>query len=191
MRESPGSSSMRRNTLCRIAGLLLLAFAVVPGGKPLRSQGGYLPPDATRCDPDIPISIELIPLNQPAVGRSTQFRVRVDSSLDPDRVRDIRLIYDIPERVRATTPAGVSSQVLRKSGRTETDLAVVLPDQARYPIRARVVVRLADGKVLSQTAVNWAGVASGDAPAGMIGRIVRPDGSGIRVYRGETVKEPR
>jgi hypothetical protein len=103
----------------------------------------------------------------------------------------MQLLYEIPARVRMIALAGSVPQVLHRAGRTNLELGVILPDQARYPIRARLVVHLANGKTLSQTAARWVGISGEDRPAGMIGRVVDPDGTGIRVYRGETIEGQR
>lgn len=180
---------MSRSRLIQAAGLLLVAFALAPSHFPVCMQEEILPPGATRCDIQIPISIELTLLNQPGLERPTRFGVTVISSLDPDLVQDMRLLYELPARVRTATQTSAAPLALRRSGRTDLELGVMLPDRARYPIRARLVVLLTDGKTISQTAVRWVGLSSEDQPEGMIGRIVDPDGTGIRVYRGETIKE--
>jgi hypothetical protein len=180
---------MSVSRLTQIAGLLVFGYVLVPAHIPVRAQNDALPQGATRCDPSIPISIELTPLNQPALGRPTRFGVTIVSRLDPDLIQDMQLLYELPARVRMTAQAGAAPPALRKSGRTDLELGVMLPDRSRYPIRARLVVLLANGKTISQTAVRWAGLSGEDQPEGMIGRITDPDGTGIRVYRGETIKE--
>jgi hypothetical protein len=177
--------------LARMACLLVLGcgMAPLPGSGQARRES--LPPGATRCEPSIPVSIELIPLNQPAVGQTTRFRVVVASNLDPDLVHDMQLLYEVPARVRTTAQTGSSLRLSGKAGSTSLELGIILPDQARYPIRARLVVHLANGRTISQTAVRWVGLSAEDHPEGMLGRIVEPDGTGIRLYRGETIREPK
>jgi Flp pilus assembly protein CpaB len=63
-----------------------------------------------------------------------------------------------------------------------------VPDESRYAIRARLIVHLTNGKTISQTAIRWIDLGAEDPPEGMIGRIVNPDGTAIRVYQGETVR---
>ena len=183
--------NMNRSRLVPIAGLVLLGCALAPFRDTVRAHKEGLPPGATLCEPSLPIGVEILPLNQPAVGRPTRFGITVISHLDPDLVQDMELLYEIPAQVRMVLPAGTAATSLRKTGRTELELGVMLPDRARYPIRARLVVRLADGKTLSQTAARWVGISEEDRPEGMIGRMVDPDGTGIRVYRGETIEVQR
>ena len=181
---------MRYSRVSLIAVVLVLALAYGAASRHAPDESEALPATATRCDASIPIQIELTPLNQPSVGRPTRFRVSVMSSLDPDLVRDLQVIYELPARVRTIPQTRDASRVLQRSGQTDLELGILLPDEARYPVRARLVVHLANGRTISQTAVNWVGVSGEDRPEGMIGRIVDPDGTGIRVYRGETVREP-
>ena len=84
--------------------------------------------------------------------------------------------------------AGREPQGLAKSGRSRLEFAVTVPDESRYSIRARLIVRLTNGKTISQTAVRWIDLGAEDPPEGMIGRIVDSDGVGIRVYQGITVR---
>ena len=177
---------MNRSRLVPIAGLVFLGYTLAPPQGRIRVHEVGLPPGATRCEPSLPISVEILPLNQPAMGRPTRFGITVLSNLDPDLIQDMQLLYEVPARLRMTLQAGTAPQALHKSGRTDLELAVMLPDRDRYPVRARLVVRLADGKTLSRTAAYWVGISEEDRPEGMIGRVVDPDGTGIRVYRGET-----
>jgi hypothetical protein len=78
--------------------------------------------------------------------------------------------------------------VIRRDRRGESRMALIIPDGARYQIRARIVVELRNGKTISQTAVRWIDLGEEDPPEGMLRRIVDPDGSGIRVYQGTTVR---
>jgi hypothetical protein len=182
---------MKISRLAQIAGLLFMGCALAPAPGAVRAQEEGLPPGATRCEPSLPISVELTPLNQPAVGRPTRFGITVISILDPDLIQDMQLLYEVPAGVRMTARAGIEPQVLHRSGRTNLELGVILPDQARYVIRARLVVRLTNGKTISQTAARWVGISEDDRPEGMIGRMVDLDGTGIRVYRGETIEGQR
>ena len=182
---------MRATRFAQISGLLILSCIMVPAAAPGPIRGQPRPPDATRCEVSLPIRIELSPLNAPALARPTRFGVHVESSLDPDLVQSLQLLYELPPRVRMVAQAGASSPALRKSGRTELELGIMLPDRELYPIRARLVAHLANGRTISQTAVRWVGLSGADHPAAMIGRLVDPDGTGIRIYQGETVKEPR
>jgi hypothetical protein len=154
-------------------------------------QGQSIPAGATRCAPSLPISVAILPLDPPAVAKPMRFRVDVVSNFDPDLVRSMELVYDLPPRVRQVPGSWNTGQAVRVSGRTRMELAVLLPDEQRYPIRARVIAHLAGGRDVSQTAVQWTGVSTEDRPAELTGRIVDPGGFGIRVYRGETVKEPQ
>ncbi len=144
----------------------------------------------TQCDPSLPIRIELIPENQPLVGQTARFRLEVDSDLDPDLVLDMRVEYETPPRLQMRADLSNDPQTLAKSGRSRLRLGVIVPDEARYSIRARLIVRLMDGKTISQTAVRWIDLGAEDPPEGMIGRIVDPDGTGIRIYQGTTVRRP-
>jgi len=180
--------NMNRSRLVPIAGLVFLGCALAPSPSKVRIHEYGLPPGATRCEPSLPVSVEILPLNQPAVGRPTRFGITVISNLDPDLIQDMQLLYEIPAPLRMALQAGTTPQALHRSGRTDLELGVMLPDRARYPVRARLVVRLVDGKILSQTAARWVGVSEEDRPEGMIGRMVDADGTGIRVYRGETTE---
>lgn len=170
--------------------VLVLGLAYFSSSRHAPAESEALPATATRCDASLPIQIELTPINQPSVSRPTRLRVSVMSYLDPDLVRDLQVIYDLPARVRTVPRTVGASEALQRSGRTDLELGILLPDEARYPVRARLVAHLANGRTISQTAVYWIGVSSEDRPEELIGRIVDPDGTGIRVYRGETVRVP-
>lgn len=173
---------------------IALVCAVASTKLPVGAQTGQavkvrsLPAEATRCDISIPITIRMEPLNQPEVGKAARFQVMVDSKIDPDLVEEMRVEYEMPERVRLAPGSNSSPALLARSGKSRLELAAIVPDQARYSIRARVIVNLRNGKTISQTAVQWIDLGSEDAPEGMIGRIVDPDGTGIRVYEGRVVK---
>jgi hypothetical protein len=96
--------------------------------------------------------------------------------------------YDLPPKWLRPAALQLDAPVINKSGRTRLEVGLIIPDEARYEIRARVVLTLRNGVRLSQTAVHWVDLGSEDPPAGMIGRIENRDGSGIRIYRGVTVE---
>jgi hypothetical protein len=162
------------------------AKAQAPGK--LTSRYSDLPPGATRCDPSLPIWIDLSPMNQPTAGGAARFEVKVESMLDPDLVRNSYVEYEVPPRIRRLASAQGRQAVLNNSGRGRTEMEVVVPDESRYEIRALLVVELVTGQVLKQTAVRWIDLGEEDPPAGMIGRITKPDGTGIRIYSGATVR---
>jgi hypothetical protein len=149
---------------------------------------GSLPPNATHCNPWLPIHIELLPLNEPRVGQDTRFQVLVDSVLDPDLVKDSWIEYRIPPRVRRITPALERGTALIRAGTTRKELSIIVPDAHPYEIRARLVVQLSNGQTISQTAVRWVNIGNEDASEGYLGRIVDQNGTGIRVYEGSTVR---
>ena len=142
----------------------------------------------TRCDVSLPIRVELVPENEPHVGQAARFRVEVDSNLDPDQVVDMRVEYETPPKLQMQNELSGEPQILAKSGRSQLRCSVMVPDESRYSIRARLVVRLTNGKSISQTAIRWIDLGAEDPPEGMIGRIVNPDGTAIRVYQGATVR---
>lgn len=147
-----------------------------------------LPPDATRCDVSLPITVEMVPLNEPEVGQAAKFQVLVDSKIDPDLVESIRVEYELPDGIRLAPGTSSAPAALARSGKSRLELGAIIPDQARYALRARLIVQLTNGKSISQTAVRWIDLGPEDQPEGMIGRIVNPDGTGIRVYQGQAVK---
>jgi hypothetical protein len=151
-------------------------------------KGHSLPADITQCDISLPITIKMEPLNEAEVGKATRFQVTVDSKIDPDLVENMRVVYELPKGVQLAPGTNAAPSLLARSGKSRLELAAIVPDQARYPIRARVIVNLTNGKTISQTAVQWVDLGSEDAPEGMIGRVVDPDGTGIRVYQGQAVK---
>jgi len=153
------------------------------------SQAAIAEDGRTHCDPSLPIRIELIPLSEPRLGQPARFRVEVQSDLDPDLVQDARVEYELPDRVQMVDDARREPRFVTKSGPSRLEFGVIVPDEARYSIRARLIVRLANGETISQTAVRWIDLGAEDPPEGMIGRIVDPDGVGIRVYQGLTVRK--
>jgi hypothetical protein len=152
-----------------------------------RAQHHPLPADATHCGPSLPINIELMPQNDVAAGNPVSFDVRIESRLDPDLVKDTWVEYEIPPRVRQMPSASRSR--LARSGRSLLALNVAPDDRAPHPIRARLVVQLADGQTISRTATRWINLTEDYRPDGMVGRIVDYDGTGIRVYQGATVRQ--
>jgi hypothetical protein len=176
--------------LLAAAVLSFVVFRTARQGDPDRAKVGRIIPEGSlEREPSLPIQVELAPLDKPVVGGTTRFQVSVESQLDPDLVREVRLEYDLPHRVRRTATLPDNRYALHKSGHSRLALGLVIPDQARYEIRARLVVALTSGSILSETASYWIDLGEEDPPEGMIGRIVEPDGSGIRVYRGVRVGE--
>ena len=172
--------------------LALISSSVSGRGQaPVRDQNTvrHETPWRTQCDPSLPISVELVPENEPRVGLTARFRFEVRSDLDPDLIRDMRVEYETPPRLQIRSDLSREPERLAKSGRSQLRFGVVVPDEARYSIRARVIVTLTNGKTISQTAVHWIDLGAEDPPEGMVGRIVDPDGTGIRVYQGTTARK--
>ncbi len=186
---------MRIRRLAAIVGVLLPLSAVNALTPRMEAQDRLredprlagLPPNATRCNLSIPIHIEMVSLNEARVGQVAQYRVEVESFLDPDLVQSSWVEYELPDRVRRASNSPASREVLGKVRSGSTQLAVIVPDAQRYEIRARYVVRLTDGQTISQTAVRHINIGN-LPPEGMIDRIVDSDGNGIQVYRGVAVK---
>ena len=163
---------MNRSRLAHIAGLLFLGCALSPSPGASPDSGGWA---AAGCDP-----LRAFPAGErrddaaESAGRGPADAVRnhrdLESRSGPDSGHAVAL------RDSGTTPhdvqAGTTPQVLHRAGRTDLELGVMLPDQARYPVRARLVVRLADGKTISQTAARWVGISE----RGSSGRNDRPHG---------------
>jgi hypothetical protein len=139
-------------------------------------------------EPSLPLDIELVPLDKPSLGRITRFQLLVESHLDPDLVRDVQIVFDLPPNWQRPAALLEKSGPLEKSGLNRLELGLIVPDESRHEIRARVIVTLRNGRQISNTAVQWVDLGSPDPPAGMIGRIENRDGSGIRVYRGVAVE---
>jgi hypothetical protein len=177
---------------CRDANILLaFAFAMIAVGMHAEAQeiqnpslrSISRPPNATSCDISIPVHVSLVPLNASQVGSETRFRVDVESSLDPDLVRSMRVEYEVPERMLRTPDFNSSVEVPQQTERGSYELGVVVPDESRYRIRARLVVRLVDGRTISQTATRWINLGE-HVPDDMVGTMETPDGAGILIYRG-------
>ena len=145
----------------------------------------------TRCDAALPISMSVVPLDKPEAGRSIRLEVTVDSGLDPDLVRSARLEYDLPPGFRHTVAMTERHDVPLRKGLTRRQMGVRVPDESRHEVRARLVIDLAGGRTISQTASCWIDAGAPDPPAGMIGRIQDRDGSAIVVYQGVTVRGRR
>jgi hypothetical protein len=143
----------------------------------------------TRCDADIPLTIELIPLAQPRVGQRVQFDVHVESRIDPDLVRSSRIEYEIPRPVSQTAEFRESRDVLGRSRRIRSQVRLTIPDESRFAVRATIVVELVNGSTVSRTSTRWIDLGEPDPPEGMLRRIADPDGYGIRVYKGTPVRE--
>lgn len=145
------------------------------------------PAQATHCDLSIPLQISLTPLNEPGVGGTARFAVSTESGIDPDLVKRMWVEYELPERMRPNRAYLEDREIPRMARESRHELGVLVPDQGRYPIRARLMVELVDGKTISKTATRWINLGN-SAPEGMLGRMVDPDGTGIRVYQGVTVR---
>src|SRR6188474_3718768 len=105
---------MNTKRLMLVLSGILLACTLVSTSLRVEAQTGRLakgnhavPPGATRCDISLPITVEMVPLNEPKVGQAARFEVLVNSRIDPDLVEDIRVEYELPQRVRFAP--GVSS----------------------------------------------------------------------------------
>lgn len=145
------------------------------------------PAQATQCDLSIPLQISLTLLNDLSVGSTANFAVSIESGIDPDLVRKMWVEYEVPERMRRAREYLENREIPRMARTSRQQLAVIIPDEGRYQIRARLVVELVDGKTISKTATRWINLGN-SPPEGMVGRIVDPDGTGIRVYQGVTVR---
>jgi len=152
------------------------------------SQATPLPPGATRCDLSIPLSVEMLPLNKPSVGESARFQVVAQTTLDPDLVHRSWIEYSVRRKGAPLQEAVEQRAGLGRGREDRLEIGVRISDNSRHEVRARYVVELKAGARIAQTAVRWVNLTGEDIPEGMIGRIVDPDGTGIRVYRGTTVR---
>jgi hypothetical protein len=143
-----------------------------------------LPAGPILCEPSLPVEIKWFVRENPVVGRPASFQVVVESHYDPDLVREIQVAYDLPSNW--PRPAALPEKPTRidKTGRHHLDLVLIVPDEDRYQLRARVILTLRNGERLSTTAVHSVDLGTEDPPARMLGRIENRDGTGIRVYRG-------
>jgi hypothetical protein len=180
---------VRQLTLC-IAIFLLSCATVSLSRQRVAANGaeaGGLPAGATRCDLSLPLQIDLIPIETVPPGQTTRFQVDVQSGLDPDRISNMWVEYEYPGQAGKAPEMAADRREVRRSGHTRLEFGLVIPGTESYRIRARVMVLLNDGHLISQTATRWIN-ADARAPEDMIGRIMNPDGSGIRVYQGLTVR---
>jgi hypothetical protein len=145
------------------------------------------PAQATRCDLSIPLQVFLTPLNEPKAGSTARFSVSIESGIDPDLVRRLWVEYEIPERIRPGREFLENREIPRLTRTSRQELDLPLADEGRYQIRARLMVELVSGQTISKTATRWINPRNA-LPEGVIGRIVDPDGTGIRVYQGVTVR---
>ncbi len=169
--------------------IMVLCLQWGRAGAPGPSTG--VDPAETRCDPSLPIHVELDPVGQPEVGRSLRFLVSVRSDLDPDLVRSARVEYEPPGIWSRTPDLLERREVTRLRNRIRREISITIPDASRREILARFVVNLNNGRTISRAASFWIDPGDPDPPAGMIGRIIDRDGTGIRIYRGTTSREHR
>ena len=153
-----------------------------------RKEASPIPPNATHCDQSIPIRIDLTPLDQLMVGRTARFQVDVESEIDPDLVERMWIEYEVPQRVIRAQGFSERAEVSRRTRRSRFEFGIAVPDRRRYQIRARFMVQLLDGSKISQTATRYLDLGN-NPPDGMIGRHVDADGTGIRIYQGQTVSD--
>lgn len=171
--------------------IILLAYTMISLGTRVEAQkiqnpsprSDLRPPNATLCDLSIPVHISLVPLNAPQVGSAAHFRIDVESSLDPDLVRSMKVEYEVPERMRRTPDFMSTMDIPQRTEQGSYELGIVVPDQSRYRIRARLVVLLVDGRTISQTATRWINLGA-HVPDDMVGTMEAPDGISVRIYRG-------
>ncbi len=124
-------------------------------------------------------------MNEPVAGGTAGFSVDIRSGIDPDRVKRMWTEYEIPARLRLKQGYSEIREIPRLARENRDELRVGVPETGRYAIRARLVVEFADGTTISKTATRWINLGNAP-PEGMTGRIVDPDGNGIRVYQGVT-----
>jgi hypothetical protein len=171
--------------LCSLSVCHLRLTAQDPATK--GSTGCPIPAQATRCDLSIPLEVALNPLAEPAAGRDITFAVDIKSGLDPDLVKRMWLEYEYPESMARIRPSLAEREIARTTRGGRRELGLFVPDRGRYRIQARLRVELADGRTISTTATHWINIGNA-LPEGMVGRIVSPDGTGVRVYQGSTVR---
>ncbi len=145
------------------------------------------PKQTTRCDVSVPLHLEVVPLNQPAVGQAARFQIEVGNSLDPDLIRSSWIEYELPERVQRAGRNLQNRDILGKTTAGRAQLAVIVSDDQRYEIRARYVIQLTNGRTIARTAVREINIGDVPPPA-VLGRIHDSGGNGIRVYRGATTR---
>ena len=154
---------------------------------PLQAQNreSMLPPGATQCNLSIPIRIELAPVDGLKVGQTTRFEVRVESEIEPALVRKMWVDYEVSEKLHAASGFAGRREFTVRKGRQLQQIGFVIPDRQRHQIRARLKVQFVDGKIIARTAIRYVDLGQ-NPPDGMIGRLVDPDGTGIRVYEGQS-----
>lgn len=189
--------AMLRSTVLLVCAVAFTAQAHETDADTGLPRPGSPPAGATRCNPSIPIRVELVPLNVPRVGEVARLEVRVESRLDPDLIREMRVEYELSPSLRVESgdfEPGLGDArgprfriAARRSSRLELGLRI--PDEARHHLRARLVVELAGGQTMARTADHWIDLGDEDPPEAYLGRIEGPEGVGIRVYRGAPVKE--
>jgi hypothetical protein len=178
------SSGWRRFAQAAATGSAAILCVAAFCGLQLRAQTN----GRTRCDSLIPLKIEMIPVSEAVPGGTAQFQVDVQSGIDPDEVKSTHIEYEVPESLRRTLALSQNRDLPLRQGRAKTRFEIRIPDRRAYEIRARVVVELRNGGTVSQTAVRWLNVGPDYRPDGMIGRVVLPDGAGIRIYQGSTAR---
>jgi hypothetical protein len=143
------------------------------------------PPGATHCDLSLPIRIDLVPLDKFQVGKATPIEINIESGIDPDLVKHMWVEYEIPPELRNSSQNKM--EIPQRAHRHRLNMEVRIPDKRRYQIQARLMVQLVNGKTISQTATQFIDLGN-TPPDAMIGRIENPDGTGIRIYQGQPVR---
>ncbi len=145
------------------------------------------PVQATRCDLSVPLQVSLTTLSELRPGSTARFSVAFTSGVDPDLVKRMWIEYEVPERLKSGRSSFQNSEIPRTIRSSRQELELPVPDRGRYEVRARLVVELTNGRKISKTATQWINPEN-VPPEGVTGRIVGPDGTGIQVYRGVTVR---
>jgi len=171
------------------AGMLLAISAVLPVQLHAQNRRQSLPTGATQCNLSIPIHIELVPVDGLLrVGQTARFEARIESDIDPALVRKMWVDYEVSEKLRAASGFSSRREIPVRKGRQLQEIGFVIPDRQRHQIRARLKVQLADGRIIARTAIRYVDLGQ-NPPDGMIGRLVDPDGTGIRVYQGQSAEK--
>jgi hypothetical protein len=166
--------------------ILIFGTTVVLCGSSPRPAQPQSRATRTQCDPLIPLKVELVSLGEPSPGGLLQFQVDVQSGLDSDQIKSSHVEYEMPPALRHSLASERDLPLLQ--GKARARIGVIIPDRQAYEIRARVVLELRNGATISQTAVRWVNAGPDYRPDSMSGRIILPDGTGIRVYRGVTTR---
>jgi hypothetical protein len=182
---SPTQSASARRALLWI---LIAGATAVLCGIGLRPAQPQFRATRTQCDPLIPLKVELVPLAEPSPGGLLQLQVDVQSGLDPDQIKSSHVEYEMPPALRRSLAYAGERDLPLRQGNARARIGVTIPDRQAYEIRARVVVELRNGATVSQTAVRWVNAGPEYRPDRMSGRMVLPDGAGIRVYQGVTTR---